>query len=142
MEEWRPVQINYIEVSSLGRIRNSKTGTIYKPRFKIEGYEMVELRLPIHRLVAEAFIPNPDNKPQVDHIQPVKPGICDNSVTNLQWVTQEENNAKRVWKPGKTGERYISWNKPNQRFVVRCNGQSGLFKTIEEAIEARNKYLL
>ena len=58
MEEWRPVKdILFLEVSNKGQIRNTKTGTIYTPRFKTEGYEMIELRLPIHRLVAEAFIP-------------------------------------------------------------------------------------
>ena len=144
MEEWRQVEeIQFLEVSSFGRVRNKETGTIYKPRFKEEGYEMVEIRLPIHRLVAKAFITNPDpiNKTQVDHIVPVKPGSCDNSVSNLQWVTQSENNAKRVWKAGASGEKYISWNKANNRFHVRCNGKSSWHKTLQEAVEARNKYL-
>ena len=143
-EEWKQVdEIQFLEVSSLGRVRNKDTGTIYKPRFKEEGYEMLELRLPIHRLVAKAFIPNldPNNKTQVDHIVPVKPGACNNSVSNLQWVTQAENNAKRVWKAGASGEKYISWNKANNRFQVRYNGQQSLHKTLQEAVEARNKYL-
>jgi hypothetical protein len=143
MEVWKQVEsISFLEVSSLGNVRNKFTGTIYKPRFKKEGYEMLELRLPIHRLVAEAFIPNPENKPQVDHIQPVKPGSCDNSVSNLQWVTQSENNAKRMWKPGSSGEPCIRWIKNDKRFQIRVKGvYLGYSKSLQDAIKIRDDYL-
>ena len=73
------------EVSNLGRVRlNSE---IVEP-YIVHGYPAYG-KFFIHRAVAELFIPNPENKPFIDHINTIK---TDNRVCNLRWVTQAENN--------------------------------------------------
>ena len=74
-----------------------------KPVTRHDGYTMVGLRknnathiIRIHRLVAEAFLPNPNNLPEVNHIDWVR---SNNAVTNLEWVSRKENMAKTQVKP-------------------------------------------
>ncbi len=83
------------EVSDLGRVRNLETGYIFTLQFDTNGYAAVSLRgdvnkrHSVHRLVAEAFLPNPDRKRTVNHINGVK---TDNRLENLEWATHSENN--------------------------------------------------
>lgn len=94
-EEWRPVvgYEGFYEVSSLGRIRRVK---IITPVLKKHGYLQVSLTdksggrksLRLHRLVAEAFIPNPLDKPQVNHMDE---NTLNNRADNLEWATPKEN---------------------------------------------------
>ena len=79
------------EVSTYGRVRNKKTGLIRKPGRDRDGYLIMRLcgkTEKIHRLVALAFIPNPENKKEVNHIDEDKEN---NYVNNLEWVTRKEN---------------------------------------------------
>lgn len=94
MIEWKKVREreNY-SVSTEGTVRNDKTGRILKPHKGTAGYYQVMLGrktspLYVHRLVAQAFIQNPNNLPQVDHINGNK---LDNRAENLRRLSVSDN---------------------------------------------------
>ena len=85
---------NY-EVSNLGKVRNIKSGRILKPSLNKNGYLRLWLcknnkrkHLYLHRIIATAFIDNPDEKPCVNHIDENK---LNNDLSNLEWCTVREN---------------------------------------------------
>lgn len=103
-EEWRDIKgfEEHYQISNYGRIKSFRKGEvkILKPYVAPNGYLLISLqnndkkkKNSIHRLVAEAFIPNPDNLPEVDHKFGNK---FDNYVENLGWVSSLENVSRAI----------------------------------------------
>ena len=151
MEEWKSID-NHPEykVSNLGRVKSIKYNKeiILKQTKNNTGYYYVYLSekskkypLKVHRLIAHAFIPNPDNKPFIDHINRKRD---DNSINNLKWVNNSENMVNTDTRSN-TNQKNIHQNKRGtyEVFIVRnykvafCK----TYKTLEEAVKVRDDFL-
>jgi len=118
-EIWKPIEgFESYEVSNLSRVRRAKNGRIITPVVLNTGYLVVRFSINrkvytklLHRIVAKAFIPNPNNYPVVNHINEDRK---DARIENLEWCTQS-NNLKAHY-------RLRDLNDPNymQERIVPC----------------------
>jgi len=158
MMKYKPIKDyeNY-GVSRDGQVKNLTTGLILKPQLTKTGYYQLYLCkdskvkvFKVHRLVALAFIPNPENKPTVDHIDRNR---LNNHVDNLRWATKEEQAINtKIRKDSKLGVKCIStWkNKEAEYYRIRItrNKKEVLHKhfntskfSLEDVIEFRDNFL-
>ena len=137
---------NY-QISNFGNCKNIKTGRILKPGMSSSGYLMVVLTNDgekstknIHKLVANTFLENSENKKCVDHID-----ICktNNHVSNLRYATTSENAQNASIKSNNTsGVVGVSWYKPMKKWKAYIKSDAvihhlGCFINKEDAITAR-----
>jgi hypothetical protein len=122
---------NYF-VNTQGEVFNTK-GKKLKLQINQDGYMVVNLwdglkyhHKRVNRLVAETFIPNPDNKPVVNHINHVRD---DNRVENLEWVTEKENVEKSL--------QFDPYRKKNCRAEITKEQAIEICKLIQDGL--RNK---
>ena len=108
-------------------LKKHKTGNGYQDYCFSNGED--RLYKSVHRLIAESFIPNPENKPYIDHINTIK---TDNRIENLRWVTEKENSNNPITiekhkHPYKTSRGIIGMDK-NGNEICRFNYLSEAIK--------------
>lgn len=145
VEQWSKIPNFDYSVSNYGNVRNDKTNRIKEKHIDRYGYDIVHLykngirfNKRVHRLVAEAFVNNPENKACVNHIDGDK---LNNSADNLEWVTYSENmkHAYRTGlaKPhptyGMRGKRNPNGGRKGKPIICTTTNQ-----TFESIIEASN----
>ena len=133
------------------RRRKGANGRFLKPQKNRQGYHTVKLSregkpktLPVSRLVALHYIPNPENKAEVDHIDR---NPLNNHVSNLRWATRQENCDNIGMKNTNTsGHKNISYHKMNNRWRFQYNKRGRnvqkYFKTKQDAICFKFFFLL
>lgn len=163
-EKWKDIRgyEGIYQVSNLGNVKkirfinnrcNFKKESIRKLNIR-NGYYIIQLSkngsrksYQVHRLVAQAFISNPENKPFINH-KDYNP--LNNNVNNLEWCTQKENvnwsicnmKKRKNITHSNTNEKYITYRKENDTYRITIDKKEYTScKTLKEAIIKRNEIL-
>ena len=140
-EIWKDIEEydGIYQISNQGNVKslqNYRKGSILKPRLK-KGYYQIGLRknskrkwYAVHRLVAQAFIPNPDNLPQVNHKDEDK---LNNNVGNLEWCSASYNNCYG------TRLQRVSENNKLRKPVIKYDMENNFIEKYSSVCEATRK---
>jgi len=145
MEEFRPIKVKIgYSVSNTGKVRNDTTKALLKLYLAKTGYHLVYIDnnpLPVHRLVAWAFLPI-CHKPCIDHIDRNR---TNNNADNLRWSTYQENLMNRsIFRNNTSGHKGVYLHKPTGKWYACAQinlklTNLGYFDTKEEAIKKRHE---
>lgn len=140
LEEWKDIEGTNYAISTFGNLKNKQTNNILKTTKSSRGYLTYTSRTDnakivffrIHREVAKAFIPNPNNLPQVNHIDGNKLNNC---VDNLEWCDNSYNqlHANRI---GLCKNRLEKSIQASSKPVVSIDKNGNVLKTYSSAREA------
>ena len=154
-EEWRTLvlrgEVTTFQVSNMGRLKNLKTGNILKPYKDKYGYLKHHINgknYLIHRLVMMAFVPNPNNYPQVNHLNGIK---TDNRLENLEWCDASRNMRHSIEIGLRTPESFSHsglkgednpTHKYSEEEFMKCNEEIMNLQTQLEVARDEEKHLI
>ena len=142
--ETKEIFDNRYVVYSDGKVWSNKYKKYLTPFINNKGYTFftfcvngVPFKKLLHRIVAESFIPNPDNLPEVNHIDRDK---SNNSINNLEWITKRDNHL-HIFKSKYPGSCF---NKAMNKWqsTIRINGKKKFLGYFDTQEEASNAYIL